>query len=71
VAVAKFAWGIRCDDDHYAPVTRERALDLWFMAVQLLRSLEKRGIRYGPRMTFAPRYELGVSTAAAKRQLLP
>jgi hypothetical protein len=42
VAVAMFAWAIRCDDDHYRPETREAAFDLWFLAVQLVRSLEHR-----------------------------
>jgi len=42
VAIALFAWTIRCDNDHYRAETREAALDLWFQAVQLLRTLERR-----------------------------
>jgi hypothetical protein len=47
MAVARASWSISCDDDHYETAAREAAVDLWILAIEMLRSYEQRRAQRG------------------------
>jgi hypothetical protein len=49
MTVARASWTIGCDDDHYETTTREAAVDLWMLAIEMLKSYERRRAKRGSR----------------------
>jgi len=68
MTVARASWTIGCDDDHYEAATRDAAVDLWILAIDMLRSHERRRSRRsssadahfeGPTVTLPPTQQAG------------